>query len=96
MFFEQQMEELTEDFGLGGKMMKFWECNQMPGEIIYIPAATIMTSLNIHDAFRYCNTLQLTATHCNALQHTATHCNTLQHTATRCNNTHAVFLPRPS
>jgi len=33
--------------------MKFWECNQMPGEIIYIPAATIMTSLNIHDAFSY-------------------------------------------
>jgi len=53
MFFEQQMEELTEDFGLGGKKMKFWECNQMPGEIIYIPAATIMTSLNIHDAFSY-------------------------------------------
>ena len=53
MFFEQQMEELTEDFGLGGKKMKFWECNQMPGEIIYIPAATIMTSLNIHDALSY-------------------------------------------
>jgi len=47
------MEELTEDFGLGGKKMKFWECNQLPGEIIYIPAATIMTSLNIHDALSY-------------------------------------------
>ena len=33
--------------------MKFWECNQEPGEIIYIPAATIMTSLNIQDAFSY-------------------------------------------
>lgn len=53
MFFEQQLEELTEDFGLGGKKMKFWECNQLPGEIIYIPAATIMTSLNIHDALSY-------------------------------------------
>mmetsp|Transcript_38210 Transcript_38210/g.120330 ORF Transcript_38210/g.120330 Transcript_38210/m.120330 type:complete len:349 (-) Transcript_38210:74-1120(-) len=53
MFFEQQKEELEEDFGLGGKKMKFWECNQLPGEIIYIPSGTIYTSLNLQDGFSY-------------------------------------------
>jgi len=61
MFFEQQMEELTEDFGLGGKKMKFWECDQGPGEIIYIPAATIMTSLSIHDSLSYRQSIALSA-----------------------------------
>mmetsp|Transcript_43588 Transcript_43588/g.102458 ORF Transcript_43588/g.102458 Transcript_43588/m.102458 type:complete len:552 (+) Transcript_43588:1-1656(+) len=53
MFFEQQMEELVEEYGLGGKKMKFWECNQNPGEIIYIPGDTIMTSLNLDNSFSY-------------------------------------------
>mmetsp|Transcript_10800 Transcript_10800/g.21684 ORF Transcript_10800/g.21684 Transcript_10800/m.21684 type:complete len:556 (+) Transcript_10800:80-1747(+) len=53
MFFEQQKEELEEEHGLGGKKMKFWECNQNPGEIIYIPGDTIMTSLSMVDSFSY-------------------------------------------
>jgi len=53
MFFEQQFEELVEDHGLGGKKMKYWECNQNPGEIIYIPANVIMTSLSQTDSFSY-------------------------------------------
>ena len=34
--------------------------------------------------FKYCNTLQHTATHCNTLQHTATHCKTLPCTTAYC------------
>eukprot|EP00291_Cryptomonas_curvata_P000664 CAMPEP_0172181980 /NCGR_PEP_ID=MMETSP1050-20130122/18135_1 /TAXON_ID=233186 /ORGANISM="Cryptomonas curvata, Strain CCAP979/52" /LENGTH=525 /DNA_ID=CAMNT_0012855355 /DNA_START=122 /DNA_END=1699 /DNA_ORIENTATION=- len=53
MFFEQQMEELVEEHGLGGKKMKYWQCNQNPGELIYIPGDTIMTSLSLVDSFSY-------------------------------------------
>uniref|UniRef100_A0A6T8N7S8 Uncharacterized protein n=1 Tax=Hemiselmis andersenii TaxID=464988 RepID=A0A6T8N7S8_HEMAN len=53
MFFEQQLEELVEDHGLGGKKMKFWECNQNAGEMIYIPGDTIMTSLSLVDSFSH-------------------------------------------
>jgi len=53
MFFEQQLEELVEEHGLGGKKMKFWECNQNPGEVIYIPGDTIMTSLSMVDSFSH-------------------------------------------
>ena len=49
MFFEQQLEELVEEHGLGDKKMKYWECNQNPGEVIYIPGDTIMTSLSMID-----------------------------------------------
>ena len=45
--------EKVEEHGLGGKKMKFYECNQLPGEIIYIPAATIQTSLNLLDSLSY-------------------------------------------
>ena len=33
--------------------MKFWECNQLPGEVIYIPGNMIMTSLSHLDSFSY-------------------------------------------
>ena len=33
MFFEQQYGELKEDFGMGSKGKRFWECNQKPGTL---------------------------------------------------------------
>lgn len=53
MFFEQQFGELQEDFGLGRREMKFWECNQKPGDLIYVPGHLIHTSLNLEDSFSY-------------------------------------------
>lgn len=33
--------------------MKYWECNQNVGELIYIPGDTIMTSLSLVDSFSH-------------------------------------------
>ena len=41
MFFEQQLGELVEDFGLGGKGKKYWETNQEPGDLLYVPSSLV-------------------------------------------------------
>merc|ERR1711907_93842 len=43
MFFEQQLEELMEEHGLGEDSF-FYDCNQLPGDVIYIPDGLVMTS----------------------------------------------------
>jgi len=53
MFFEQQMEELIEDHELGSPEMFFWEANQLPGDLIYIPDGLVMTSLAYTDSISY-------------------------------------------
>merc|ERR1712166_930062 len=52
IFFEQQMEELVEDYELGTEI-PYWDVNQLPGDIIYIPGDMIMTSLNYQDSFSF-------------------------------------------
>lgn len=52
IFFEQQLEELIEDHELGSEI-KYWDTNQLPGELIYIPGDLIMTSLSYQDSFSF-------------------------------------------
>jgi len=52
IFFEQQLEELIEDHELGSEI-KYWDTNQLPGELIYIPGDLIMTSLSYSDSFSF-------------------------------------------
>jgi len=59
MFFEQQFVELKEDFELGSKKLEFMECNQNPGEAIFIPGDMIQTSLSLLDSFSYRQHLSL-------------------------------------
>jgi len=53
VFFEQQYTELKEDFGLGKKKMKFMECNQEVGDLVYVPADMIRTTLALEDSISY-------------------------------------------
>merc|ERR1712216_417795 len=52
MFFEQQLEELMEEHGLGEDSF-FYDCNQLPGDVIYIPDGLVMTSLSLVDSISY-------------------------------------------
>ena len=50
VFFESQLEELIEDFGLGGTKLRYAEGFQQPGDLLFMPPATIFTSLTYADA----------------------------------------------
>ena len=50
MFFESQLEELVEDLELGSKSLPYKEGLQRPGDVVFIPKATIFTSLTYADA----------------------------------------------
>jgi len=52
MFFEQQLEELIEDHELG-EDIPYYDTNQLPGDLIYIPDGLVMTSLAMSDAISY-------------------------------------------
>eukprot|EP00658_Telonema_sp_P-2_P023286 TRINITY_DN19321_c0_g1_i2.p1 TRINITY_DN19321_c0_g1~~TRINITY_DN19321_c0_g1_i2.p1 ORF type:complete len:569 (-),score=186.04 TRINITY_DN19321_c0_g1_i2:141-1847(-) len=52
IFFEQQLEELIEDYDLGSEI-PYFDVNQLPGDVIYIPGGMIMTSLSYQDSFSY-------------------------------------------
>eukprot|EP00667_Euglena_gracilis_P016996 EG_transcript_17844 len=49
-FFEQQFEELKEDFALGAKGLPFFECNQQAGEVLYIPPNLQRLALALEDS----------------------------------------------
>lgn len=49
MFFEQQLGELIEDFGLGSKKKKYFETNQEPGDLLYVPSSLVRVSVNLED-----------------------------------------------
>jgi|UniRef100_A0A7S4CJB4 hypothetical protein len=49
-FYEQQFEELREDFGLGGKKMLYYEVNQEVGDLLYIPGPLQRLSLALEDS----------------------------------------------
>ena len=53
MFFEQQLGELIEDFGLGAKGKKYWEINQEVGDLLYVPPSLVRVSVNLEDSFSY-------------------------------------------
>jgi len=52
MFFEQQLEELVEDHELGDSI-PYYDTNQLPGDLIYIPDGLVMTSLAMVDSISY-------------------------------------------
>merc|ERR1712054_650334 len=52
MFFEQQLEELIDEHELGTDI-PFYDANQLPGDLIYIPSGLVMTSLSMVDSFSY-------------------------------------------
>jgi len=52
MFFEQQLEELIEDHELGTDI-PFYDANQLPGDLIYIPSGLVVTGLNMVDSISY-------------------------------------------
>jgi len=52
MFFEQQLEELVDDHSLGDEI-PYYDTNQLPGDLIYIPDGLVMTSLNMVDSISY-------------------------------------------
>jgi hypothetical protein len=51
MFFEQQLGELIEDFGLGSKKKKYFETNQEPGDLLFVPSSLVRVSVNLEDSF---------------------------------------------
>jgi hypothetical protein len=53
MFFEQQLGELIEDFGMGKKGKKYFECNQEPGDLLFVPGSLVRVSLNLEDSISY-------------------------------------------
>jgi len=52
MFFEQQLEELVDDHELG-EDIPYYDTNQLPGDLIYIPDGLVMTSLAMTDSISY-------------------------------------------
>ncbi len=50
MFFEQQLGELIEDFGLGSKKKKYYETNQEPGDLLFVPSSLVRVSVNLEDS----------------------------------------------
>lgn len=50
MFFEQQLGELIEDFGLGSKKKKYLETNQEPGDLLFVPSSLVRVSVNLEDS----------------------------------------------
>jgi len=52
MFFEQQLEELIEDHELG-EDIPYYDTNQLPGDLIFIPDGLVMTSLAMTDSISY-------------------------------------------
>ena len=53
-FFEDMYAELKEEFGMKiGIKHGIYECNQGPGDIVYIPAGLVRTSLTLADSISY-------------------------------------------
>jgi hypothetical protein len=53
-FFEDMYAELKEEFDMQiGQAHGIFECNQAPGDIMYIPAGLIRTSLTLADSISY-------------------------------------------
>merc|ERR1711871_1226778 len=53
MFFEQQLGELVEDYGLGERNKAYFECNQEPGDLLFVPGSLVGVSLNLEDSISY-------------------------------------------
>jgi len=52
MFFEQQLSELIEDHELG-ESIPYYDTNQLPGDVMYVPNGLVMTSLAMTDTISY-------------------------------------------
>jgi len=52
MFFEQQLAELIEDHELG-ESIPYYDTNQLPGDIMYVPNGLVMTGMAMSDSISF-------------------------------------------